>query len=51
MIDELFTLLKEVNTELNLPQNIIKLEQMQEIYNKKNILWHLLGSFQRENRI
>lgn len=45
MIDELFTLLKEVNTELNLPQNIIKLEQMQEIYNKKEYFVAFIGQF------
>lgn len=45
MIGELFTLLKEANAELNLPQEVIKLEQMQDIYNKKEYFVAFIGQF------
>lgn len=45
MIDKLFILLKESNTELNLPQEVAKLEQMQDIYNKKEYFVAFIGQF------
>ena len=45
MIEELFALLKDANTELNLPQEVTKLEQMQDIYNKKEYFVAFIGQF------
>ena len=45
MMNEWFSLLKEANKELNLSDEIKKLEQMEEIYDRKEYIVSFMGQF------
>lgn len=45
MLDGIFNLLKRTSVELNLPQDTEKLEQMQDLYSKKEYFVTFIGQF------
>ena len=45
MLDDTFNLLKKTSVELNLPQDVEKLDQMYDIYNKKEYFVTFIGQF------